>query len=224
MALLTMIPATIVFGHEDEEVEGYALVVGFLDEPAYEGQRNAVSLRVTRAMAEGHDDAAQKEDARESDHHAEPATIYVEGLQATLLVEVTYVPSGVSKVMNLRPAGNDPGHYLADLIPTSPGQYRFRFFGTIEGELFDSTYDSEAGGGGFDDVQVASAIHFPETVASSRQLESAVRGAQSEAQQGPRRGLQCREQRIQRVFSGYCRYPGWRGRHCARRRIAAEIV
>ena len=182
MALLTMISATIVFGHEDEEVGGYALVVGFLDEPAYEGQRNAVSLRVTRAKAEGHGDSAQKEAAKESDHHGEPAATYVEGLQSTLLVEVTHVPSGVSKTMNLRPAWNDPGHYLADLIPTSPGHYRFRFFGTIEGNMIDSTYDSEAGGGSFDDVQVASAIHFPETVASSRQLESAVRGAQTEAQ------------------------------------------
>ena len=34
--------------HEDREAGGYKLVVGFMDEPAYEGERNAVSLRVTK--------------------------------------------------------------------------------------------------------------------------------------------------------------------------------
>ena len=187
-ALLTMVSATVVIGHEDREEGEYRFNVGFLDEPAYEGQRNAVSLRVTKMKAEdqseGHGDAPQKEAAEESDHgHGESATVPVEGLEATLQVEVTHVPSGASKVMNLRAAWNDPGHYLADLIPTSPGHYRFRFFGTIEGNEIDSTYDSRAGGGSFDDIQEASTIHFPETVASGRELESAVRGAQTEAQQ-----------------------------------------
>ena len=188
VALLTMVSATVVFGHEDREEGDYRFNVGFLDEPAYEGQRNAVSLRVTKMKAEGqsegHGNAAQKEAAEESDHgHGESATVPVEGLEAALQVEVTHVPTGASKVMNLRAAWNDPGHYLADLIPTSPGHYRFRFFGTIEGNEIDSTYDSRAGGGSFDDIREASTIHFPETVASGRELESAVRGAQDEAQQ-----------------------------------------
>ena len=185
---MSIIPAAAVLGHEDREEGEYIFKVGFLDEPAYEGQRNAVSLRVAKMkdeeQGEGHGDAAKKDMAEESDHaHDGPATVPVEGLEATLQVEVTHVPSGASKVMNLRPAWNDLGHYLADLIPTSPGHYRFRFFGTIEGNEFDSTYDSRAGGGSFDDIQVASAIHFPETVASGREMESAVRGAQAEAQQ-----------------------------------------
>ena len=188
VALLTMVSATSVFGHEDREEGEYIFKVGFLDEPAYEGQRNAVSLRVTKMKAEekgeGHGETMQKDMAEESDHaHDGPATVPVEGLEATLQVEVTHVPSGASKVMNLRAAWNDPGHYLADLIPTSPGHYRFRFFGTIEGNEIDTTYDSRAGGGRFDDIREASTIHFPETVASGRELESAVRGARTEAQQ-----------------------------------------
>ena len=111
--------------------------------------------------------------------HHDPAAVAVEGLQDTLQVEVTHVPSSVSKVMNLRTVFNDPGHYAADLIPTSPGHYRFRFFGTIEGEAIDAAFDSRAGGGDFDDVQVATAIHFPDAVASARELESAVRGLQA---------------------------------------------
>ena len=107
----------------------------------------------------------------------------VVGLQDTLQVEVTHVPSEESRTMSLRTVYDDPGHYVADLIPTSPGHYRFRFFGTLEGNPLDRTFDSMAGGGGFDDVQAASVIHFPETVASAREVEGAVRGAQATAQQ-----------------------------------------
>ena len=285
------------FAHDDEELGGNKIVVGFLHEPAYEGERNAVSIRVTKGaggdseessdMAMGVDPAHDR-DAMESevpvdvslmteveqdggvnvhimtdgwtwslggdgthvpgeghahiyvdgelykmvyepvnqvsglapgdhhirvalssnshadltydgapieatamvtvpesagmettaDHHA-PEPVGVEGLQNTLLVEVTHVPSNVSKTMNLRPVSNDPGHYVADLIPTSPGHYRFRFFGTIEGEQYDVTFDSMAGGGNFDDVQPATAIHFPDAVVSARELESAMRGLQT---------------------------------------------
>ena len=110
-------------------------------------------------------------------------TAPVEGLQDTLQVEVTHVPSDVSVTMGLRPVFDDPGHYVASLIPTSPGHYRFRFFGTVEGTPLVRTFDSHAGGGGFDDVQAASVIHFPEAVASAREVEGAVRGAQATAQQ-----------------------------------------
>lgn len=113
----------------------------------------------------------------------------VVGLQDTLQVEVTYVPSGASRTMALRPVFDDPGHYVADLIPTSPGHYRFRFFGAIEGNPVDETFDSHAGGGGFDDVQAASVIHFPETVASAREVEGAARGAQTAAQQAQQEAI-----------------------------------
>ena len=273
--------AGTVLAHDDEEVGGNKIVVGFLYEPAYEGEMNAVSIRVTKGGSGGHEEPSHDTDIVESevpidvslmtdvdDHggvdvhimadgwtwstggadyvqgeghahiyvdgellrmvyepdnhleglapgerqirvalsannhasltyngepieatatvtipgsggHDEAAVVGVEGLQNTLLVEVTHVPSNVSKTMNLRPAFDDPGHYVADLIPTSPGHYRFRFFGTIEGEQIDLTFDSMAGGGDFDDVQPATAIHFPEAVVSARELESAMRGMQT---------------------------------------------
>ena len=115
--------------------------------------------------------------------HHDPEAVAVEGLQDTLQVEVTHVPSNVSRTMNLRAVFNDPGHYAADLIPTSPGHYRFRFFGVIEGDQIDATFDSRAGGGHFDDVRMATAIHFPDAVASARELESAVRGLQAASEE-----------------------------------------
>ena len=296
VAALAVMAATAAFAHDDEELGGNKIVVGFLNEPAYEGEMNAVSIRVTKGatgedeessgmagmdmstdsshdrdvvasevpidvslMTEVEDDGGvnlhiMADDwtwstgganyvpgeghahiyvdgellrmvyepvnhlsglapgerhirvALSANNHAsltykgEPveATAMVtvpgsggmameadasaagiEGLQNTLLVEVTHVPSNVSKTMNLRPVSDDPGHYVADLIPTSPGHYRFRFFGTIEGEQVDLTFDSMAGGGDFDDVQPATAIQFPEAVVSARELESAMRGMQT---------------------------------------------
>ena len=178
-AALAVLTATIVLAHEDRESGGYKLVVGFLHEPAYEGEKNAVSLRVTKGAAGGHEESSGMEMGGQHD----ASSVGIQGLQNTLLVEVTHVPSNVSRTMNLRPAFDDPGHYVADLIPTSPGHYRFRFFGTIEGEQVDLTFDSMAGGGDFDDVQPATAIHFPDAVVSARELESAVRGLQAASEE-----------------------------------------
>ena len=44
----------------------------------------------------------------------------MEGLERTLQVELTYVPSGVAKVLRLRTIYREPGHYAADLIPHGP--------------------------------------------------------------------------------------------------------
>ena len=168
LTLIALAAATtaVALAHGDSEQGDLKLVVGFLNEPTYEGEINAVSVRV----------------ARVDDHHPEDSE-GVEGLAQTIQVEVTYVPTGVSQVMDLRAAYNDPGHYVAELIPTAPGHYRFRVFGTIEGEAIDETFDSMAGGGNVDDVQPASVIHFPESQPSVRELESAVRGALETAQQ-----------------------------------------
>lgn len=110
-------------------------------------------------------------------------TAPVEGLESTLQVEVVYVSTGASRVVNLRADVDEPGLYTADLIPTAPGVYEFRVFGTIEGMQIDETFASEGGGGGFDDIQSPSALQFPEELASIREMESAVRGALSAAQQ-----------------------------------------
>ncbi len=296
IALATLVTSA-VFAHEDSEEGGYRLVVGFLHEPAYEGERNAVSIRVSKVATEeeessGHGGSMEMEvdvekhgaiflspmipagesfdfhvtdkfagmaipfhnhlnhdvtgvitvgdkgqgggmaervtvtiedgafhpaevsvnpdstivfvnDTREAQNVTsgvmddgdmmdmmmestggnQENTAPVEGLQDTLHVEVTHVPSETSRTMTLRAVSGEPGHYVADLIPTSPGHYRFRFFGRIEENPVDKTFDSRAGGGGFDDVQSASVIHFPETVASAREIEGAVRGAQTTAQE-----------------------------------------
>ena len=58
-ALATAVGA--VWAHEGREVHGFGFDVGFLVEPAYEGQPNAVYLSVTRASGGEHHGAAEEQ-------------------------------------------------------------------------------------------------------------------------------------------------------------------
>ena len=119
----------------------------------------------------------------DEDSTAAPAGIPVEGLEETLQVEVTHVPSGAYRIMDLRAVFQAPGDYTADLIPTAPGVYQIRVFGSIEETVVDETFVSAGGGGGFDDVVSKTDLYFPEPLAEIRELESAVRGAVAAAQE-----------------------------------------
>ncbi len=152
------------FAHEGREVGEYRLVVGWLEEPTYEGYMNAMLVRVTR-LPSGSPEAP------------------VEGLQGSLLLEVTHVSSESSRVLNVRALPDEPGHYVADFIPTAAGVYQVRVFGAIEGTIVDETFISEGGGGDFDDVLSSAALQFPVELPETRELESAVRGAMQTAQQ-----------------------------------------
>jgi hypothetical protein len=148
-------------GHERREVGPYRFIVGFLVEPAFEGLKNGVDLRVLEAATEAP----------------------LEGLQDTIQVEVTHVPNAVSRMLQLRTIYREPGHYTADLLPTAPGHYRFRFIGNIKDLAVQETFDSKSGGGQFDDIVSAVDLQFPARLPEIREIASAVRGAQQSAQQ-----------------------------------------
>jgi len=169
VAVLSLL-ASAAYAHERRTVGRYQLVVGFIAEPAIEGVKNGVDLRVTNTET----------------------TQPVEGLQDTLQVEVTYVPTGTSRTMRLRAIFGEPGHYTADLIPTAPGHYRFRFFGTIEGVQVNETFDSRSGGGGFDDVGSSGDIQFPDRLPALRELDGVARGALEASQQAQDSALEAR--------------------------------
>ena len=278
LAIIVMVISPIgARAHEGRDVAGYELVVGFSVEPAIEGIKNAVQLRVSKPAADHADDHAAAIDVDEHgalfaspglvagdsfeyvvpeelvgltvpvhdhlDHaltgelmvmddaslpaavtveiHADgfhPARVMVRpgttvtfanadsvthtaisgvfaeaehghetaaepapvtGLEETLEVEVTHIESGVARTFALRAVFGEPGLYAADLIPTASGQYRFRFFGTIEGQAIDETFES--GPGTFASVEAAADLQFPVTIAQSRELESGVRGATAAA-------------------------------------------
>lgn len=280
-AALTGTAAAGALAHEGRESAGYDVVVGFLNEPAYEGYLNAVFLEVTRkgsgqeaqephdmsgsqmpdVMAHGGifvstpfedgdtfeaaiphvldgmtipyhshldpDIAGSIEVSRDApaasrveidlraggaappvlrvqpgstvvflNRTGEPQLIAsgmhtdeahaaaglggpVTGLEDTLEVEVTHSSSGQSTVMALAPLFERPGAYTAEFIPTQPGGYRFRFFGSIEGQPFDETFES--GANTFDAVQSRAAAQFPVTLPSVRELEGVVRTSRASA-------------------------------------------
>jgi hypothetical protein len=117
----------------------------------------------------------------------------LEGLQETLQVEITHVPSAVSTLLQLRTMYRDPGHYTADLLPTAPGHYRFRFLGSIKDLAVQETFDSTAGGGQFDDVASSVDLQFPVRLPEIREIANAVRGTQQSIQQAHNVALQAQE-------------------------------
>jgi hypothetical protein len=155
---LAVVPG-VALAHERREVGPYQFVVGWAVEPAFEGVKNAVQLRISDPAAGG---------------------APVEGAQNTLQVEVTYVDTDQSVTVPLRTVFNDPGHYQADMIPTQPGVYSFRFFGTVSDTQVNETFT--AGEGTFGLIEPAAEFQFPVALASSREIEGVVRTTQETAQ------------------------------------------
>jgi hypothetical protein len=93
--------------HEHRDIGEYEIVFGWQVEPAYVGIFNGPELAIA--------------------HHetGEP----VEGAEETLELSVTL--GNQTKTLVLEPAWNEPGHYVAYVTPTRPGDYSFELTGTI---------------------------------------------------------------------------------------------
>ena len=131
--IITLVTASVVLGHETREVGEYTLVVGFLDEPVYNGEKSGLDLRVSRGE--------------------EP----VEGLEETLAAEVTF--AGSTRDLTLSATFGEPGAYRSVFFPTAAGPYTFRIFGEIDGEAVDESFTS--GADTFSEVQDVVGGQFP---------------------------------------------------------------
>ena len=156
IAVASLGPAGVALAHERRVVGSYALIVGYLVEPAYVGDKNAIELKV---LATGTN---------------EP----VDGLEKTLKAAIAF-GGGQFKEFPLRPWPGTPGGYLADVIPTRVGSYRFRFTGTVGTTKIDEEFES--GPGRFADVEVADKLQFPEVVAAPAQVAQAAKRAEERA-------------------------------------------
>jgi hypothetical protein len=134
--------------HEHRTVGDYTFVVGFLNEPAVQGELNAVSVRVTQPAPA---------DATPAPGETEVADTPVKDLELT--VEVILGDQKVSMPMEAK--WGDPGHYVAYLIPTEPGDYSFHITGDINGQAVDETFT--AGPETFSSVTPRSDLEFPKT-------------------------------------------------------------
>jgi hypothetical protein len=141
--------------HDRRAVGPYTFVVGFLKEPAFEGETNGIDLRILRTGSE------------------DP----VEGADRTVKAEV--VVGGSILPLELRPRFRQPGAYNAEFVPTRPGAYSFRFTGTVDGQPVNETFDS--GPGRFNDVEAVGPLQFPDKVPAGVDLQRALAAADSRA-------------------------------------------
>ena len=130
-----LVASSAALAHDRRTVGQYQLVVGFLSEPTFTGQPNAVDLRVT-------DTAANRP---------------VEGLEETLRVEI--IAAGQSRTLKLRARFGQPGAYAADFVPTRTSTYVFRFFGKIGDRSIDERFES--GPGRFEEPESMTDAQFP---------------------------------------------------------------
>ena len=124
-AAFSLLTASPAFAHEIRQVGAYQLTVGWLTEPTYVGQTNAVELFVHDAKGTALDDLGPN------------------GLKVQV---ITGSQTGDPLAMN---GAFDPdtglglhGQYLASIIPTSPGDYTFHFTGDINGQKIDEKFTS----------------------------------------------------------------------------------
>lgn len=142
-----------IAAHESRTAGDYQLIVGWRVEPALVGYPNGAE--VTIQLAEGV--AGEIESILESEGVA-------------LQVEVTFGPA--AKVLNLQQDGLQINHLSADLIPTRPGDYTFRIFGTIGEVAIDETFSSTEGQ--FSSVEPASDVTFPDELSSLLELSERI--------------------------------------------------
>ncbi|MGE3856776.1 MAG: FixH family protein [Dehalococcoidia bacterium] len=154
LAAALVLPST-ASAHERRTVGGYDFVIGFFVEPALEGEKNGLDLRISK--------------------DGKP----VEGADKTLKFDVTHVQSEATRSFPIRGVFGTPGRYTADFVPTLPGQYRFKISGNINGTAIDATFES--GPGTFSNIEPVKDLMFPVAAAQPRELEGALRGASEDA-------------------------------------------
>ena len=102
---------TSVFAHERRTIGNgkYDVVVGWDVEPAYEGLKNAASIRISEAGSN-------------------PA-VPVVGAEKTLKVQIRQ--GATTREFPLRAVFGQQGYYVADILPTRAGDYQWTFVGSI---------------------------------------------------------------------------------------------
>jgi hypothetical protein len=132
-ALTMFVGVATVLAHESRDVGDYSIVVGFVGEPVFTGQKSGLEFGAF--------------------HGEEP----LEGLEETLSASVTF--GDQTRDLEIEPRFGEPGWYQSIFFPTAAGPYTFRIFGEIEGEPFDESFTS--GPDTFSEVQDVTGGQFP---------------------------------------------------------------
>jgi hypothetical protein len=141
VSLLALTGTGSVAAHTVQKIGPYMVTIGWLHEPTYVGEQNAVQFLV-------HD-----------------ASGPVDGLSTDNLSLVVSTGSTQSDPLDFATTFDPdtglgmPGEYLAPIIPTAPGAYTFHLKGKIRNQAVDLTVTSSDST--FDSVISPSGIQFP---------------------------------------------------------------
>ncbi len=152
---LTLLAGQLAFAHERRTVGDYVFLVGWVDEPAYTGQANAISLTVTDAKTN------------------KP----VSGLDKTVQAEVIF--GAHTLAVPLTESDETPGTYTGPFVPTRVGTYIFHFTGQVSNQSIDEKFES--GPNTFDDVQDIAPLQFPDKAPAPQALSDQIQAAQNAA-------------------------------------------
>jgi hypothetical protein len=136
----------------------YDVVVGWEVEPAYVGERNAASIRISKAGT----------------NPAEP----VAGVEKTLTVDIRQ--GAQSKKFVLRAVFGQPGYYVADIIPTRDGDYVWTFNGAIGDDQIAEKFDTADGK--FNAVERSTRLEFPIAAPDPAQVTTDIQSARTAAE------------------------------------------
>jgi len=150
-AAVLALSAGSVLAHEVRQVGDYTIVIGFIDEPVFVGQKSGLEILITTGDEQP-----------------------VEGLEETLTAEA--IQGDASRELTLSPPFGEPGWYQAFFFPTRAGAYTFRITGSIEGQEIDESFTSSPEG--FSEVEEVSSAQFPVQLPAAAELaDQARRGA-----------------------------------------------
>ena len=139
--IATVAPAS---AHERKTSGPYTLTIGWGDEPAFSGFRNAIEVDIVETAGGAVPDLTG----------------------AAMTVDVSFGDQHVT--LPMRPAFRQPGKLRTILVPTRAGTYSFHFSGTIKGLAIETT--STCSDTTFACVADAAAIQFPARDPSTGQL------------------------------------------------------
>ncbi len=150
----------VVSAHEHRTIAAgkYDVVVGWDTEPPYVNVHNGAGIRISRAGT----------------NPAQP----VLGAEQTLKVQIRQ--GAESRTFPLRPVTAQPGYYVSDIVPTRPGDYIWRFSGTVGTDQIDETFDTSDGK--FDAVASGTSVEFPVAAPDPDQVNQQLQAADASIQ------------------------------------------
>ena len=136
--------------HERRTIAGgkYDVLVGWDVEPAFQGQKNAASIRISQAGSN--------------------PPVPITGAEKTLSVQIRQ--GADTRLFPLRSVWGQQGYYVADIVPTRAGDFQWTFVGTVNGDAVNDMFDTADAK--FNKVEPITGPQFPVVVGEQSQIAS----------------------------------------------------